>query len=443
MWKSLLDLKDSKILVFVIVYLSFLLDNVLLTVVVPIIPDYLFSKDVENSVANRLSLSPIQRKFEQFEKNNGPLGALLASKAFVQLIFTPVVGYLTGKYNYNVPLLIGSCNMLIATILFAYGKSYGVLVLARALHGSSSAAIGVSGMCILANTLPKDYRLRFMPIAFGGIALGVLIGYPLGGVAYQFIGKSAPFLIIAFFIIINILLQVMRLEKSSNTNEEDGVDNVNWIELMKYHKTIIIAASICISTGAMAILEPCIPMWMIAHFDPPPSKWQLGAVFIPDSVGYLIGSNFIGLLSITSWRIALGAMTLIGLCCCAIPLAATISNLTLPHFGLGFGVGAVDAALVPLLANLVDMHKSTKYGPIYTLQQMSVSLAYCFGPLLGGQLVNILGFPWLIRIVGFTNIIFCPFLVYLETTKKKQPLSEEQTLPSYASLSTESCEDWE
>lgn len=85
--------------------------------------------------------------------------------------------------------------------VFAYGNSYGVLILARALHGSSSAAIAVSGMCLLAKNVPKDSRNRFMPLAFGGIALGVLIGYPLGGAAYQMFGKTAPFMFIACFIL--------------------------------------------------------------------------------------------------------------------------------------------------------------------------------------------------------------------------------------------------
>lgn len=87
--------------------------------------------------------------------------------------------------------------------MFAYGNSYGILVLARALHGSASAAISVSGMCLLAEKVPKESRAKFMPLAFGGIALGVLLGYPFGGAAYQLLGKPAPFILIAFLIILN------------------------------------------------------------------------------------------------------------------------------------------------------------------------------------------------------------------------------------------------
>lgn len=40
-------------------------------------------------------------------------------------------------------------------------------------------------------------RGNAMGIALGGLALGVLIGPPFGGVMYEFVGKSAPFLILS------------------------------------------------------------------------------------------------------------------------------------------------------------------------------------------------------------------------------------------------------
>ena len=40
----------------------------------------------------------------------------------------------------------------------------------------------------------------------------------------------------------------------------------------------------------MALLEPCLPIWLMETIQP--EKWQLGIVFLPDSIGYLIGTNF-------------------------------------------------------------------------------------------------------------------------------------------------------
>lgn len=75
-----------------------------------------------------------------------------------------------------------------------------------------------------------------------------------------------------------------------------------------------------------------------------------------------------------------------------VPLASSIIYLTGPHFGIGIGIGAVDASLVPLLATLADRHPSTditddlptapSYGRTFALGQTAVSLAYCLGKLI-------------------------------------------------------------
>ncbi|XP_050314660.1 synaptic vesicular amine transporter-like [Anthonomus grandis grandis] len=440
MFIKLFHLAERKNIVFIIVYMLFLLDNVLLTVVVPIIPDYLFSNLLNYTYTAKYgpaSLSPLQRKYETLESDNGPLGALLASKAFVQLAFTPFIGYLTQVLDSNIPLLVGSCSLFIASILFAYGNSYEILVTARALHGSASAAIAVSGMCILAEHVPKESRNKFMPLAFGGIALGVLIGYPLGGAAYQLLGKIVPFLFIAFLILISIVLQLGLLTTESmdlHTSANPNSTYVQWVELLKNKVIVISGLSICISTSSMAILEPCVPMWLLTHMHPRPSKWQLGAVFIPDSVGYFIGSHFAGLISVEPWRISISAMVVAGLSCIYLPEANSMAQLSIPHFGLGLGVGAVDASLVPLLANFVDNQGSTQYGPVYAFQQAAVAVAYSFGPLLGGQAVQIFGFPWLMRLVGFVNLMFCPFLLELENRDEQKRPVITGYMPSYSTL---------
>ena len=108
-------------------------------------------------------------------------------------------------------------------------------------------------------------------------------------------------------------------------------------------------------------------------------KWQLGTVFIPDSVGYLIGTNFFGVIAYRYGRCktAILAMVLVGVSATLVPAATTMTQLIIPHLGMGLGIGVADAALVPLLASLVD--QSGNYGLVYSIQQAAVSLAYSLG----------------------------------------------------------------
>ena len=59
-------------------------------------------------------------------------------------------------------------------------------------------------MGMLAERFPDDKeRGNAMGIALGGLALGVLIGPPFGGFMYQFVGKSAPFIVLAFLALLD------------------------------------------------------------------------------------------------------------------------------------------------------------------------------------------------------------------------------------------------
>ncbi len=51
---------------------------------------------------------------------------------------------------------------------------------------------------MLAQAYPDDLeRGSAMGVALGGLALGVLVGPPYGGILYQISGKELPFLILA------------------------------------------------------------------------------------------------------------------------------------------------------------------------------------------------------------------------------------------------------
>ena len=51
---------------------------------------------------------------------------------------------------------------------------------------------------MLANAYPDDQeRGNVMGFAMSSLGLGVTLGPPFGGITYQFIGESAPFIILA------------------------------------------------------------------------------------------------------------------------------------------------------------------------------------------------------------------------------------------------------
>ena len=137
--------------------------------------------------------------------------------------------------------------------VFAFGRSYSVLFLARALQGIGSSCSSVSGMGMLADRFTDDKeRGNAMGIALGGLALGVLIGPPFGGIMYEFVGKSAPFLILAALALGDGLLQMFMLQPSIQLAESEPPS----LKALISDPYILIAAGKCFTLRPNKFFDP-------------------------------------------------------------------------------------------------------------------------------------------------------------------------------------------
>ena len=128
-----------------------------------------------------------------------------------------------------------------------------------------------------------------MGLALGGLALGVLIGPPFGGFMYQFVGKSAPFIVLALLALADGCLQLLVLQPTVERSEEEAPS----LKALVTDPYILVASgAITFGNMGMGILEPSLPLHMMDTMHS--EKWELGAAFLPASISYLIGTNLFG-----------------------------------------------------------------------------------------------------------------------------------------------------
>ncbi|XP_070540065.1 synaptic vesicular amine transporter-like isoform X1 [Ptychodera flava] len=476
-WKGFItDIRSSRRLVLFIVFVALLLDNMLLTTVVPIIPDYLFrlehpqeyanidghgsgnsssntSSSLSNATYHTRSLCDLENVTswcnvtvylnttatpgsnsdyaQDLRDENVEVGLLFASKAFVQLCTNPFIGPLTNKIGYSIPMFAGFVIMFLATIIFAVGESYTVLLIARMLQGIGSACSSVAGMGMLAERYPdNEERGNAMGIALGGLALGVLIGPPFGGVVYQFLGKEAPFFILAALALGDGMLQLLVLK--SGVGKEVQMEGTPLLTLLRDPYIIIAAGAICFANMAIALLEPSMPLWMMETMET--EKWQLGSIWLAPSLGYLIGTYAFGYLGniVGRWLCSLLGMIITGICMVWIPFSDNINELIAPCFGLGFAIGMVDSSMMPTMGFLVDLRHVSVYGSVYAIADVAFCIGFALGPALSGEIVKTIGFPWLLRGIAIVNFIYSPLCYFLRdppSAEDKQSILMEEQLP--------------
>ncbi|XP_065734977.1 chromaffin granule amine transporter isoform X2 [Phocoena phocoena] len=435
--------RESRKLVLLVVFVALLLDNMLLTVVVPIVPTYLYATEfkVNTSVypgpttASQPALtSAFSTIFSFFENNtlaieesvrsgiawtidtpgtvpplvteaipahenncfqgteflkeeNLWVGLLFASKALMQLLVNPFVGPLTNRIGYHIPMFAGFVIMFTSTVMFAFSGTYTLLFVARTLQGIGSSFSSVAGLGMLASVYTDDCeRGQAMGIALGGLALGVLVGAPFGSVTYVFWGKTVPFLILASLALLDGALQLCILQPSKVSPES--------------------------AKGTPLLTLVRDPFILVAA----------GLAFLPASVSYLIGTNLFGVLAnkMGRWLCSLIGMVVVGTSLLCIPLAHNIFGLIGPNAGLGFSIGMVDSSMMPIMGHLVDLRHAPVYGSIYAIADVAFCMGFAIGPSTGGAIVQAIGFPWLMVIIGVINIIYAPLCYYLRSPPAKE-----------------------
>uniref|UniRef100_A0A8C3JNY8 Solute carrier family 18 member A1 n=1 Tax=Calidris pygmaea TaxID=425635 RepID=A0A8C3JNY8_9CHAR len=364
-WCWLAAGRASRSLVLVVVFVALLLDNMLLTVVVPIVPTFLYTTEYEGANASvapaqtelappALKAPPFSSMFSYFDnttvtvsgststmelvngtessppsqppttspppprgclegeeflaKENVRVGLLFASKALVQLVVNPSVGLLTNRIGYHIPMFIGFIIMFLSTVMFAFSGTYTWLFIARALQGIGSSFSSVAGLGMLASVYTDDSeRGNAMGIALGGLALGVL--------------SKETFV---FF----PALQLCILQPSKICPESTKGPPV--FTLLRDPYILIAAGALCFSNMGVAMLEPTLPIWMMQTMCSP--KWQLGMAFLPASISYLIGTNLFGVLAnkMGRWLCSLIGMAVVGISLLCVSRARRFHRITEP-----------------------------------------------------------------------------------------------------------------
>ncbi|KAG9508692.1 Vesicular acetylcholine transporter [Fragariocoptes setiger] len=217
-------------IILVIVCCALLLDNMLYMVIVPIIPDYLRSTGAWETYAEgaryvRRNTSSGAYKWERvggtvvYEGEESAVGFLFASKAMVQLLVNPFSGAIIDRIGYEVPMMIGLVVMFFSTIVFACGRTYSILFLARSLQGVGSAFADTSGLAMIADRFTEESeRQRALGIALAFISFGSLVAPPFGAVLYQTAGKEVPFIILSLVCLIDAALLLLVTQPGTLTS---------------------------------------------------------------------------------------------------------------------------------------------------------------------------------------------------------------------------------
>ncbi|XP_066266545.1 synaptic vesicular amine transporter-like isoform X2 [Branchiostoma lanceolatum] len=414
------NFRKSDVLVVFVAILAVFGDTILDTVVDPIMPDYLYRLEHPNYTGDIIthfaayekhttsgniqtpescnlgatclpavntSQSELSQRAKELELQSIRLGILYAAKSTVALVTNPIAGVMTDRFGTNVPLYTGLVIVFSSTIAYAFSKSYTTLFVSRVIQGVGTSFSNVAAFAmVIAVFHDKEDRAKNVGFVNTGRNFGVLVGPVIGGVMYQFVGYSSPFLLIAGMTLVDGLLRLLLPKRETAPNDEDGDYSI--FNLLK---------------------DPYV-------------MTTSGVGSAPTGLGFLIGALTASKLleRAACWLVMLLGSIGFGVFTITLPLCKNLPQMLVPYFIVGLSRGITSTTLITEIGYLADIRHGSRYGTAYAIAENAICLGIAVGLASSGTLLNALGFPWMMRTAGLLNVLLSPAALLLRNPPKRQ-----------------------
>lgn len=124
-------------------------------------------------------------------------GTLVTSYAVMLSLFALLTGPISDKFGRRLVLLVGTAAMAVALGLHAFADSYLSLLTMRGVAGAAGGMLSGAAVSYVGDYFPYEKRGWANGWIMSGIAVGQIIGIPLGTILADLFGFRWPFLLFA------------------------------------------------------------------------------------------------------------------------------------------------------------------------------------------------------------------------------------------------------
>ncbi|MFV0461184.1 MAG: MFS transporter [Actinomycetales bacterium] len=320
------------------------------------------------------------------EQGAAATGILFASYAVAMVIATLFAGRVVDRRGAKGPLVVGLIVLAVASLLFATGGPYWLLLVARFVQGIAGGTAWVAALALIAATTGFDKRGQMMGIAMSTVTLGVLVGPPLAGFLVDAFDPAAPFLVATAVAVIDLALLLALIPGSPRQTD----DTAGPFTVLRVPGSASIVAAIAIGAAVLAAVEPVLP----GHLGAQATSTVIGILFGIAALVGIIANPIVGrFVATASPRVLIG----IGIMAAAAALLVLGWSYALWQTGIGMGLLGLSSALLLTPATTLISEQGFRSTPptlggSFALYNLAYAAGLALAPLLTGFGVQAAGF---------------------------------------------------
>ena len=332
------------------------------------------------------------------EQGEAATGILFSSYAAAMIVATLFTGRVVDRRGSKGPLLTELIVLVAATLLFATGGPYWLLLVARFVQGIAGGIAWVAALSLIAAATGIEQRGQMMGIAMSTVTLGVLAGPPLGGFLVDAFGPASPFLIATAVAIVDITLLLTLIPGAPRQSD----DTAGPLTVLRVRGSTSIVAAIGIGAAVLAAVQPVLPGRIGEQSS---ASTIIGVLFGIAALAGIIANPIVGrLMTSTTPRLLVGAGIV------AVTAALLVIGWSAELWQIGIGMGLLGLSSAMLLApatTLISEQGSRSTPPTlggsFALYNLAYAAGLTIGPLLTGVGVQQAGFT---TAMAITALVF-------------------------------------
>ena len=320
------------------------------------------------------------------EQGAAAIGILFASYAVAMVVATLFAGRLVDRRGPKGLLVTGLIVLAIATLLFATGGPYWLLLVARFVQGIAGGVAWVAALSLIAATTGFDKRGQMMGIAMSTVTLGVLVGPPLAGFLVDAFGPASPFLVATVVAIVDLILLVAFIPGSPRQTD----DTAGPFTVLRVPGSASIVAAIAIGAAVLAAVQPVLP----GHLGAQATSTTIGVLFGVAALVSIIANPIVG-----RFVASVSPRLLIGIGIVAVVAALLVLGWSTSVWQVGVGMGILGLSSAMLLAPATTLISEQGFrstpptlGGSFALYNLAYAAGLAVGPLMTGFGVQQTGF---------------------------------------------------
>lgn len=359
-------------------------------------------------------IAPIlPRISEQLAVSEALLGTLVTAYAVMVGLCALVTGPISDKIGRRKILLFGSGMMAAALLAHGFITNYMTFLIVRGLAGVAGGILSGASVSYVGDYFPYNRRGWANGWIMSGIAMGQILGIPIGTVLAEYMGFKAPFLAFAGLMIFTyflIWLTVPQPDVRLQTSRITVLGSIRKYLLMLQKPSIIAAAgSYFLLFLSISVYIIFLPTWLETTFNV--SGNEIATLFFVGGVANVLTGPQAGKLS-DIW----GRKSIIIFSCLGLALVMVLTTPVVQSFWMAYPLFFITMMLVamrisPFQALTTEMVTARNRGTLMSLLVAIGQVGYGLGGSIAGPAYVWSGY-FSNTIIGAVMILGMAFLIW-------------------------------